>query len=354
MTRPVAHWPGRMVSLPGGERVWVAETPAPVPSGNDAGHGAGHDAGTDADLVLCVHGMSGAATNWTDLMAELAPDFACAAVDLPGSGFSPPPRSPRGYSVSALARTVTRLIEVLGSAQGHGAGQRRRVHLIGNSMGGAVAIRAAARRPDLVSTLTLISPVLPDPRPRREIAHFPVIALPLLGERLIRYYVTRMPPEQRVSGVLATCFYDAAAMHPERVAQEIAELRRRDALGYDPRVLAMAARTLVGETLRPRPLSLWRAAARVRAPALVLFGSHDRLVDPRIAVRAARTFRDATVEVLPQTGHIAQMERPAVVAARFREMVEYTRMRGAARRPGSGPSGPQEPGNAGRRDPVDV
>ncbi len=44
--------------------------------------------------------MSGAATNWTDLMAELAPDFDCAAVDLPGSGFSPPPAKRSGYSVS--------------------------------------------------------------------------------------------------------------------------------------------------------------------------------------------------------------------------------------------------------------
>ena len=48
------------------------------------------------DLVLCVHGMSGAATNWTDLMAELAPDFDCAALDLPGSGFSPPPAQAPG------------------------------------------------------------------------------------------------------------------------------------------------------------------------------------------------------------------------------------------------------------------
>ncbi len=327
MTQPVPHWPGRMVTLAGGDQVWVAETPAPVPA--------------DKDRVLCVHGMSGSATNWTDFMAELEPDFACAAVDLPGSGFSPRPRRPSGYSTGALAGTVTRVIEALDG---------KPVHLVGNSMGGAVALRAAARRPDLVSTLTLISPVLPDLRLRREIAHFPVIALPVFGERLIRRFTTRLPPEQRVAGVLATCYYDPRAVHPERFAYEVAELRRRDALGYDPAVLAMAARTLVGEMLRPPPLSLWRAAARVRVPTLVLFGSHDRLVNPRLAVSAARAFRDATVEVLPQTGHIAQMERPALVAARFREMVESARGRGAARPE----DGPYASGNAGHRNPVDV
>src|SRR5579859_6226078 len=158
--RPVRHWPGRMVDLGGGEQVYLAEPPRPEGDG-------------ERDLVLCVHGMSGAATNWTDLMAELAPDFDGAAVDLPGSGFSPPPRTSAGYSVSALAGTVIRLIETLDAGP---------VHLIGNSMGGAVAVRVAARRPDLVRTLTLISPALPDRRPRRSAAHFPVLALPFLGE----------------------------------------------------------------------------------------------------------------------------------------------------------------------------
>ena len=102
-TAPVPHWPGRMVTAGPGEQVWLAETPG------TAEHAPGRE------LVLCLHGMSGAATNWTDLMAELAPDFDCAAVDLPGSGFSPPPRRRAGYSVSALAGTVIRLIEALGA-----------------------------------------------------------------------------------------------------------------------------------------------------------------------------------------------------------------------------------------------
>ena len=66
------------------------------------------------------------------------------------------------------------LIEAL-TATGHRGG----VHLIGNSMGGAVAVRVAASRPDLVKTLTLISPALPDRLLRRETVHFPVIALPV-------------------------------------------------------------------------------------------------------------------------------------------------------------------------------
>ena len=313
MTEPVPHWPGRMVSLGGEERVYLAETAASV---RDDGK----------ELVLCVHGMSGAATNWTDFMAELAPDYDCKALDLPGSGYSPPPASAGGYSIKALAGTVIRLIETLG---------RGPVHLVGNSMGGAVSIRAAAMRPDLVRTLTLVSPVLPDRRFRRELLQFPLVALPVLGIRMMRGFEL-MPPENRVAGVVATCFFDPGAVHPERFMLEVAELRRRDKLGYAAAAMSRAARTIVAETLRPRRVSLWRAAERIPVPVLVIFGTHDKLVSPRLAAPAARAFRDANVVVLPRTGHVAQMEHPALVAARFREMVDRTR------------------GNSGRRDSVDA
>ncbi len=306
--RPVQHWPGRMVNLGGDEQVYLA---APLWSA-DGGR----------DLVLCVHGMSGAATNWTDLMADLAPDFDCAAVDLPGSGNSAPPARRSGYSVRALAATVIRLIEAL---------DRGPVHLMGNSMGGAISIRVAAARPDLVKTLTLISPVLPDRRPHRATAHFPILALPFVGGLLARYW-SRVPPENRVAGVYSTCYYNPAALHPDRFAQEVASLRRRDELGYDAATLVGAARTLVAETLMPGPMSLWRAAEQVEARALVLFGSHDRLMSPALAVPAARAFRNAHIEVLPHIGHIGQMERPDLVASRFREMVDKAGMQGGGTR----------------------
>jgi pimeloyl-ACP methyl ester carboxylesterase len=306
--RPVKHWPGRMVDIGGGDQVYLAQSP--------------WSARGEKDLVLCIHGMSGAATNWTDLIAELAPDFDCAGVDLPGSGFSAPPRRRSGYSVRALAKVIIRLIETL---------DRGPVHLAGNSMGGAIAIRVAAARSDLVKTLTLISPVLPDLRPHLSTIHFPILALPFVGRALTHYWA-RVPAENRVAGVYRACCYDPAILHPERFAQEVASLRRLDELGYGGATLVGAARTLVAETLTPRPLSLWRAAERVQAPALVLFGSHDRLMSPALAAPAARAFKNAQVEVLPHIGHIGQMERPDLIAARFREMVAKTGMPGGRTR----------------------
>lgn len=311
-----------MITLPGGKQLWVAE------AGDTATEGG-------RELVLCVHGMTGDATNWTDFIAELVPDFDCKALDLSGSGFSPPPRTTRGYSISNQAATVIELIESLGAGP---------VHVVGNSMGGAVSVRVAARRPDLIRTLTLISAAMPDRRPHRQTLHFPLIALPLLGDGLVRQF-SRLPARNRITGVLSACYYDPSTIHPARLALSVEALSRRDGLPYDAVSVTRAARTLVIETLRPSRFSLWHDAEHVEAPALVLFGSHDRMVSPDLAGKAARAFPDARVLVLPHTGHLGQMEHPETVASLFREMVAQARRSGDPR---------TSEGNSGRRDPVDA
>jgi pimeloyl-ACP methyl ester carboxylesterase len=326
----VPHWPGRLIDLPGGERVYVASTSDPDASASDPGAGgpgtehslaATGDPGLRAEVaepVLCVHGMAGSTTNWTDFMAEIAGDFDCDAIDLPGSGWSPPPAMTTGYSIGSLAATVTKLIE-------H---QRRGpVHLVGNSMGGLASVRVAATRPDLVRTLTLVSPALPDRLIHPALIRFPVLGLPKVGEWLLGRAGV-FPAESRVAAVMSTIFHDAAAVNPERFREAVAEMERRNALGYANESLAGAARAITAEYLRPARAAdnAWRLARAVSCPVLAIYGSHDRLVNPKMAGRAAREFADCHVIVLPSTGHVAQMEHPARVAAEFREFT------GAARR----------------------
>jgi len=291
VTEPIPHWPGRLVDL-GGQQVYLRSTPGPqAPEG--------------AEPALFVHGLEGSARNWTDLMDLLRTRLACDAVDLPGFGDSPP-RPDGRYSVAAFAQTVIAFIR-------H---QRRGpVHLVGNSLGGAVCVKVAAARPELVRTLTLISPALPDLHPRLDLLRFPVMGLPRVGPRLIRQYQATQPPERRVAAVIATCYSNPGLYPQARFAAEVAELNHRDSLEYAAAALVGSARALTAEFLRKGRHSPWRDAARVTAPTLVIYGQHDRLVDPRAAGRAAHAFRDARIVVLPRTGHIAQMEHPGLVAA---------------------------------------
>jgi pimeloyl-ACP methyl ester carboxylesterase len=288
---PIPHWPGRLVSL-GGQQVYVRRAPGP--------EGA---APALAEPALFVHGLEGSSRNWTDLMDLLRTRLSCEAVDLPGFGESPP-RPDGRYSIAAFAQTVIALIKQTGP-----------VHLIGNSLGGAVCVKVAAARPRLVRTLTLISPALPDLRPRLDLVRFPVVGLPRVGPRLIRQYQAAQPPERRVAAVIATCYSNPGLFPQARFAAEVAELSRRDSLEYAAAALMGSARALTSEFLRKDRHSPWRDAALVTAPTLVIYGQHDRLVDPRAAGRAAHVFRDARIVVLPRTGHVAQMERPRLVAA---------------------------------------
>src|SRR5919198_2861965 len=257
MSQPIPIWPGTQVPLDDARSVFVRSTP---------GNGS-----AAADAAVYVHGLAGSATNWTDLMGHLSDMVAGDAIDLPGFGHSPPPPD-HDYSVDAHARTVARLIDRRG---------RGPVHLFGNSLGGAIVTRVAARRPDLVKTLTLISPALPDLRPRVGPIRIAVASVPGVGPWALRR-LQAVPPEQRVMGSIEMIYADPRLMHPDRLRGLIDEIRRRDDLDYAAPAVLGAARGIVTEFLRRGPRSLWRDAARVQAPTLLVYGRRDPDVDARM------------------------------------------------------------------------
>ena len=296
-------WPGKLEPA-GAEFLHVRRAPA---------------TSEEAEPAVFVHGLGGSATNWTDLMGLLQDRLSSAAPDLPGFGWSPPP-SRGDYSLTAHARVITDFIESDGQRNGPGNGQptgHRPVHLIGNSLGGTVATLVAARRPDLVRTLTLVSPALPVLRPRSSNAHLPALAAPWIGQRLARR-LGRFPVEARVNATLALCFADPSRVSRQRFDEAIAEADRRARLGHESDAMLLSLRSLIATYLHRGPVSLWAVAAQVRAPTLLIYGLKDKLVDPRTSARAARTYPDARLLLLPDSGHVAQMEHPHEVARAVR------------------------------------
>lgn len=261
---------------------------------------------------MFVHGLGGSSQNWTDLVALLAGRVQAEALDLPGFGRSAPP--PDGhYRLGVHVRAVIARIE----ARGDGP-----VHLFGNSLGGAVSTLVAAKRPDLVRTLTLVSPALPSLRVRRgSDPRLPLLLLPGL-DALARRQLAAVPAEQRARAVTALCFADPSRVSPQRLAETVEEVRRRSALEHDGAAFTGSLRGLVGSYLARGPRAVWAQAARVSAPTLLVWGAQDRLVDVALAPRAARTFPDARLLVLQGVGHVAQMERPDLVARAFAGLLE--------------------------------
>ncbi|MHB1065959.1 MAG: alpha/beta fold hydrolase [Candidatus Nanopelagicales bacterium] len=260
--------------------------------------------------AVMAHGLGGSSLNWTDLQGHLRGRLDSWAVDLGGFGQSPPPRdgdvSPLGH-----ARAMADFIEHLAIGP---------VHVFGNSMGGAAALQLAGRRPDLVRSLTLISPALPSLFATKANAHLPVIAMPGVGERLVPRFL-EAPAEARVQGTIDVCFADPARVAPARLAESVEEVRSRDHLPYATDVFLRSLRGLLRTYLDLGPNRPWKLAERVTCPTLVIYGRKDPLVDPRSAHRVTKRFPNAHVIVLPDSGHVAQMEHPDFVAAAWERFI---------------------------------
>ncbi|MFJ9027946.1 alpha/beta fold hydrolase [Streptomyces sp. NPDC102274] len=266
---------------------------------------------TGAPPALYVHGLGGSSQNWSAMMPLLEDIVDGEAVDLPGFGDSPPPDD-GNYSITGHARAVIRLLDLAG---------RGPVHLLGNSLGGAVVTRVAAARPDLVRTLTLISPALPEFRVQRTALPTALLALP--GVASLFGLLTRdWTPEQRTRGAIELTYGDPSSVTEEDLRQAVREMERRLQLPYFWDAMTNSARGIVNAYTLGGQHGLWRQAERVLAPTLLVYGGRDLLVSSRMARRASIAFRGSRLLTLPDAGHVAMMEYPRQVAQACRELID--------------------------------
>lgn len=289
----ITMWPGHEVSLGNGRTVHVRTTPT-----------AG---GPDAEAALFVHGLGGSAANWTDFAGVLRDRLAVESIDLPGHGRSKPPPRNR-YSLADFADTVIAYLE---------KSNRGPVHLVGNSMGGAVSILVASQRPDLVRTLTLISPAVPDNRPRvwalKNDPRVALLVVPMLGEWLVRRFNDKIAVEVRAMGTIKLCFADRHRYPQQRFDEAVSEAKYRADLPWNESSVLRSMRALVrSQFLRGR--GAWAAMRAITAPTLVLWGDTDRLVAPDLAPYVAAAIPDSRLLVLTDIGHTAMMEDPETSA----------------------------------------
>lgn len=259
--------------------------------------------------ALYVHGLGGSSLNWTALGLLLNDTVRGIAPDLPGFGRTPPLDGMGGISEQAdvLSELITQEFD-------------QPVHVFGNSMGGAAAVALAARRPDDVASLTLISPALPHPRASASAFWFTALATPRLGKAVLER-TRRLPFERRLQASLSMVFGDPRSLPPELIQVYGAELQRRDTQPWVTQATLDGARSILRSQLAPPRRSLWADAAKVRCPVLLIYGGKDRLVDARIRTKAHNTFPNARLLYLPKSGHVAQMEHPQEVDRAFRQLI---------------------------------
>ncbi|MGW9480697.1 alpha/beta fold hydrolase [Saccharomonospora azurea] len=308
LDRTSGPWPGETRRV-GELELYVRRTVGGGAGGADGADGAVVSPVSPADqsaTVVYVHGLGGSSTNWTDLGALLAGHASGHALDLPGFGFSEPIDG-FPFSLAAHAGVLADYLSEHTDAP---------VHLVGNSMGGAISMLVAAHRPELVRTLTLVSPAVPDLRPDPRRLSDPRLALaylPVLGKRA-RRQLAAMTPRQRAEQVIRLCFADPFAFPAHRFDELVEEHGARVAYDWAERAMSRSTLEIFRTWFTRGTGSLWSVAPRIGAPTLVVWGTQDRVISVRRAPRTARLIPRARLLVLPRTGHVAQMERPTTVA----------------------------------------
>jgi len=308
MSRRVPGWPGVVDAhiVVGGRRVRVLRADGREKEG--------------AEPQLLVHGLGGSSVTWVEVMAGLAEHGPVVAVDLPGFGRTPPgPDDP--LTVPGYAEFVMATADALGWD---------RFTLHGNSMGGLVATLLAARHPERVSGLVLVSPALPPRLPVRLLVPSratvqgiaPIVASSVRAGALGALgFAGPELSQRRAREFLKLIYADPDSVDRETLGLMAADFSSGAIDGGDRR---RALLTAVGSIAKiwADPRGAWRAIARVQAPTLLLGGTHDALV-PASVLRAVLARRpDWEGHVLDDRRHALMLEEPAAyldLVARWRD-----------------------------------
>jgi pimeloyl-ACP methyl ester carboxylesterase len=241
--------------------------------------------------LILLHGIGSSIYTWKDTLPLLAAHHDVIAMDLPGFGDSGVPEHPTGETAT---RSVLGLMDRLGIA---------RASIVGNSLGGAIAVALDARAPARVDRLVLIDAA----GYNFALADRPFVLRLAAGVPAPLAEV--LPLRPLVTLALRQVFHDDRLVTPERLAEYLAPLRRPGA--------AAAFRALV---LGTDDLGFPEVVRSVHAPTLVIWGRYDTWIPARDAARFAADIPGARV-VFVEAGHMPQEERPQETAALIEEFL---------------------------------
>jgi pimeloyl-ACP methyl ester carboxylesterase len=243
--------------------------------------------------IVVIHGIVAEADSYRKLIAALPSDRRVLALDLPGAGYAPRPCV--GCSTfEELADFVAEAVLRLGL---------ERPVLVGHSHGGAISLTLAARQPELVSGLVLLSAAHPYSgkehnvvrfylsRPGRWFAHM----LPRLPDRVMLFGFRRMPGER-------------STLQMEDIVPYLHSLRVPGTVDHILRMVASweADMTKLRARLDASPLSL---------PTLLVWGANDIVVPAKTADALTERLAEWEMVTLPGIGHLPNDEAPETTAA---------------------------------------
>ena len=252
--------------------------------------------GGQGETVLLLHGYTANKDVWTYFAKRLTQDYHVVIPDLAGFGESAK-RLGSNYNIDSQVKRLDRFAEVL---------QLEKFHLVGNSMGGAVAAIYSARFPQKISTLALLAPYGLGRAKKSEFwlqwdkgVNLLLISNPDDFEKLLPYLFVKPPP-------MPGAFKKVLAAQ----AMEAREFNAK-----------------IEKDLFEEKLDLEPFLPMIQAPVCIIWGDQDRILDVSGVPILEKGLKNHQTFILKDTGHIPMMEKPAETAAVYIGFLKNQRSR---------------------------
>jgi len=248
----------------------------------------------EGEPILFLHGLSGCWQNWLETLPQFSRSHRAIALDLPGHGASPMPSWP--IEMPAYGRLVHDFCEKLGIEGGT---------IVGNSMGGFVAVEAVTSAPGRFDRLVLVAAAgilnTWNPEERATATAFAWKAFGPSVADLARQIVSRPRSRDLTLGPFLR--------YPNRLRSDL--LWEQIVNGARCPGFGEALHALIRHDIRER-------LGSIEIPTLVIGGLSDRVVPAAAAISYHRRIPRSQLEIFERTGHVPQLERPA----RFNTLLE--------------------------------
>lgn len=240
---------------------------------------------------MLLHGLGDRRQSWSGVVPRLSDEYQVFCVDLPGFGATPAPGPEEPYDVFTLADAVGAFCEL------HGL---ERPHLVGNSLGGSIALELAAR--GLAGSVTVFSPAGFSDRSARWNMHA-IGALSRLAARV------PLRVKERLADTAPARAVARAALRGDPSSPQ-AKTVRFSVRGLEPGAPWVR--------LMPRIAEYDFARRPIECPVTIAWGDRDRMLPPAGARNARERLPDARVVSLLGSGHIPMADDPITVAGHIR------------------------------------
>lgn len=252
--------------------------------------------GENGSTVLLIHGINSSIETWLPNLEVLCASHRVFAVDMLGHGRTDKPLE-ASYTINDLAQFVREFMKVV---------EIDRAHVVGQSLGGAVALRLTLRYPNVVERLGLVG----SGGLGKEIGTaLRTAAVPLLGELLVK------PSPKPSEDALRMVVYDPRVMTPEMLRRDY---EIQTLAGNQPAFFkALRANVDIFGQKESAYGPHIRNLSSIQKPTLVIWGRDDRLVPVTHAEVAAKGLPHAQLQIFEHCGHTPRLE----YAAEFNRLV---------------------------------